>query len=73
MARKVERKGTKIWILDDETGRVAWNGRTDSYPPDCIRYLENGVEKTIAVDQSNDLELLHAVERLLNPTTATES
>ena len=68
MPKKVERNGTRIRIIDDATGREVWNGRTDSNPPEYIRYSEDGIKKTIMVDQSTDAELIHALECLLNPT-----
>ena len=68
MPKTVERNGTRIRIVDDATGREIWNGRTDSTPPQDIRYSEGGVRKTLSVNQSTDAELLQALEHLLNPT-----
>jgi hypothetical protein len=68
MLKRVERNGTRIRILDDETNREVWNGRTDSIPPQEIRYSENGIRKTLSVGRSTDAELLEALEHLLNPT-----
>lgn len=68
MSKKVERNGTRIRIVDDETGREVWNGRTDSNPPEDMRYSEDGIKKTLSVGRSTDAELLQALEHLLNPT-----
>jgi|GEM_PF-5889388 len=68
MSKKVDRNGTRIRIVDDETGREIWNGRTDANPPQDVRYSEDGDKKTISVAQSTDEELLQALECLLNPT-----
>ena len=68
MSKKVERNGTRIRIVDDETGREVWNGRTDSNPPEDMRYSEDGIKKTLSVGRSTDAELLQALEHLLNPS-----
>jgi hypothetical protein len=68
MLKRIERNGTRIRIVDDETNREVWNGRTDSTPPQDIRYSENGIRKTLNVGRSTDAELLEALEHLLNPT-----
>jgi hypothetical protein len=68
MARIVERNGTRIWIIDDATGREMWNGRTDSIPPQDIRYSEGGTTRILNVARSTDTELLQALGHLLNPT-----
>jgi hypothetical protein len=68
MSKKVERNGTRIRIVDDETGREVWNGRTDTDPSEDIRYSEAGIKKTLSVCRSTDAELLQALEHLLNPT-----
>ena len=68
MSKRVDRTGTRIRIVDEETGREVWNGRTDSNPPEDIRYSEDGIKKTLSVGQSTDAELLQALACLLNPT-----
>ena len=68
MLKRVERNGPRIRIVDDETNREVWNGRTDSTPPQDIRYSDNGIRKTLSVGRSTDAELLEALEHLLNPT-----
>ena len=67
MSKRVERNGPRVRIVDDETGREVWNGRTDSSPPQDIRYSEAGIKKILTVDRSTDAELLQALEHLLNP------
>jgi hypothetical protein len=67
MSKIVERNGTRVRIVDDETGRELWNGRTDSNPPEHIRYSEDGIKKNQRVDRSTDAELVQALEHLLNP------
>jgi hypothetical protein len=67
MSKKVERNGTLVRIVNDENGRELWNGRTDSNPPEYIRYSEDGVKKTQRVAGSTDEELIQALEHLLNP------
>jgi len=68
MSKTVERNGTRIRIVDVETGREMWNGRTDSIPPQDIRYSEGGIKKILSVARSTDEQLLQALEHLLNPT-----
>jgi hypothetical protein len=67
MSKTVERVGTRIRIIDDETNRQLWNGRTDVNPPEYMCYSEQGVKKALRVDQSSDAQLLEALEHLLDP------
>jgi hypothetical protein len=67
MSKIVERNGPRVRIIDDETHRELWNGRTDSNPPEYIRYSEDGNKKAQRVDRSTDAELVQALEHLLNP------
>ena len=68
MSKRVDRSGARIRIVDDSNGREVWNGRTGSNPAEVIRYSEDGIKKTIDVDGSTDVELLQALEHLLNPS-----
>lgn len=68
MSKRVDRNGARIRIVEDSTGREVWNGRTDSSPAEVIRYSEDGIKKTLSVDGSTDVELLQALEHLLNPS-----
>jgi hypothetical protein len=67
MSKIVERNGTRVRIVDDTNGRELWNGRTDSNPPEYIRYSEDGIKNNLRVSGSTDEELIRALEHLLNP------
>jgi hypothetical protein len=67
MSKIVERNGTRVRIVDGTTGRELWNGRTDSTPPEYIRYSDDGIKKTQRVAGSTDEELIQALEHLLDP------